>query len=228
MRHRAKTHGYEGEPSGTLDPLYSSREDTLSKAHGQARRSALRPGTLSFSARFPQEWVISRNTRQCEDVLLSSRDSSYSRGGSREAGSSGRNDEHGADDPESCLWTFTNASTLPAGVTTRVCTGGERVPPLPFLSPPPGPPPSASRPLPQCTLSRLSIPFPLFVLLRAPSAPSPHLSSRSCGPPRGEAGQLDSPVNLATKTAPTLRASAKICQARKLLATSSPRRFISL
>lgn len=29
-----------------------------------------------------------------------------------------------ADDPESRLWTFTNASTLPVGVTTRVCTGG--------------------------------------------------------------------------------------------------------
>lgn len=33
----------------------------------------------------------------------------------------------GADDPESRLWTFTNASTLPVGVTTRVCTRGESV-----------------------------------------------------------------------------------------------------
>lgn len=65
--------------------------------------------------------------------------------------------ERGADDPESRLWTFTNASTLPIGVTTRVCTGEERVPPLPscsiLLSPSP-----QTVPLPSCTLSSPLLP----------------------------------------------------------------------
>lgn len=105
-----------------------------------------------------------------------------------------------ADDPESRLWTFTNASTLPVGVTTRVCTGGRAcssrsLPPQPpiLLKPPSLPAVRGPSPSSPCPLYPVPTSSPLFVLLRA-AADSFASYSRSCGPPRGEV-EYESPVN---------------------------------
>lgn len=89
----------------------------------------------------------------------------------KKPGSNGRT-SGAADDPESRLWTFTNASTLPVRVTTRVCTTEESVlllspPPSVAFCPPPSPPPLLARtqspPSPPSTSTPLT-----FLSFRAP------------------------------------------------------------
>lgn len=85
----------------------------------------------------------------------------------------------GADDPESRLWTFTNASTLPVRVTTRVCTGGERVSPLPLFL--------LFLPLPSSATSFLHLPPHPFYSTTLHTAAFFFAVLRPLGPPRGEA-----------------------------------------
>lgn len=155
-----------------------------------------------------------------------SRDSSFSRR-AREAGSSGRNDERGADDPESRLWTFTNASTLPVGVTTRVCTGGERVPPLPPPPLYPGQAPAArgSSPLPQW--------YPLSPVYIVPPfrPPSRRRLLRLHGPAVLPEVRRGSPILPLIRRRRPLRCFGHPRRYVKRvisLATSSPKKFISL
>lgn len=125
-----------------------------------------------------------RNSRECErapafsplEVTPSRREAAGRRAGF--GMERRRRRTRAADDPESRLWTFTNASTLPAGVTTRVCTGGRACPsrspapaPLSCRSPPRFQP-SASRPAP---LSRRALSIPR--LHRAPRRSPPPSSS---------------------------------------------------
>lgn len=176
-------------PSTSPEPFVLLARGHTFRTSRSTRRNVSHPGTRFFPLSFWQTIlpkrgrdradprVFRRNTRQREDVFLSSQGSSFSlvenaRG--RLFGTERR--ARGADDPESRLWTFTNASTLPVGVTTRVCTGGERVPLLlpPTLPGPRQPSPSSVYPL----SSALS---PLFVLLRAVGSFAS--CPRSCGPP---------------------------------------------
>lgn len=116
----------------------------------------------------------------------------------KKPGSNGRT-SGAADDPESRLWTFTNASTLPVRVTTRVCTTEESVlllspPPSVAFCPPPSPPPllgAHSRPPPPSPLPRRSLSSPFahpVASFGCPPRPAVLLEARRGGP-------LDSPVN---------------------------------
>lgn len=159
-----------------------------------------------------------------EDVFLLSRDSSFSRR-AREAGSSGRNDERGADDPESRLWTFTNASTLPVGVTTRVCTGGERVPPLPPSTRARPPPPAGRPPFLQW--------YPLSPVYTVPPfrPPSSRRLLRLHGPAVLPEVRRGSPILPLIRRRRPLRCFGHPRRYVKRvisLATSSPKKFISL
>lgn len=183
-----------------LNPLYSPRKDTPSKSHGHRTVNVSRPGTLSLSL-FLSSLLMSFRERSEGRSLADPRESSRlaeTRKSARERRFSllsrwlllgekplagfgmerRRRRTRAADDPESRLWTFTNASTLPVGVTTRVCTGGRA---CSSRSPAPAPYPAEA---PLASSRPRTVPFfAVPSLPRRHCAPRPPFSSSFASPP---------------------------------------------
>lgn len=183
-----------------LNPLYSPRKDTPSKSHGHRTVNVSRPGTLSLSHSFFLSFfdVFSgekrrtifgrssrvlaprRNSRECERAPVFSPLEWLLLGEKPLAGfgmERRRRRTRAADDPESRLWTFTNASTLPVGVTTRVCTGGRA---CSSRSPAPVPYPAEA---PLASSRPRTVPFLAVPSLPRHYAPRPPFSSSFASPP---------------------------------------------